>query len=175
MNISVVIPLLNEEESLPELCVWIDKVMLANNYSYELILVDDGSRDKSWSVIESLAEKNKQNPKMIQRPDGAKAWYVNGERHREDGPAYDGSDGSKVWYLNGEIHREDGPAVERSNGYKAWYLNGKCHREDGPASEWPDGREEWWLNDLEYSEEDYWKEIYKLGKITKDELFLKLL
>src|SRR5690606_32699215 len=54
MDISVVIPLFNEEESLPELCKWIDSVMQKNNFSYELILVDDGSKDRSWEVIESL-------------------------------------------------------------------------------------------------------------------------
>lgn len=58
MDISVVIPLLNEEESLPELCSWIEKVMLDNRFSYEIILVDDGSKDKSWLVIEQLAAKN---------------------------------------------------------------------------------------------------------------------
>ena len=59
MNISVVIPLYNEEESLPELCEWIERVMIANAYTYEIILVDDGSKDKSWQVIEHLAVKNK--------------------------------------------------------------------------------------------------------------------
>ena len=59
MNISIVIPLLNEEESLPELCGWIEQVMHANNFSYELILIDDGSTDKSWTVIEQLSAKNK--------------------------------------------------------------------------------------------------------------------
>lgn len=59
MNISIVIPLLNEEESLPELCGWIEKVMVGNNFSYEVILVDDGSTDKSWEVIEALSVKNK--------------------------------------------------------------------------------------------------------------------
>lgn len=54
MNISVVIPLLNEEQSLPELCAWIQKVMDDNGFSYEIILVDDGSTDNSWSVIEQL-------------------------------------------------------------------------------------------------------------------------
>lgn len=58
MDISVVIPLFNEEESLPELCAWIDRVMVENNYSYEAILVDDGSKDKSWKVIESLSAAN---------------------------------------------------------------------------------------------------------------------
>ena len=58
MDISLVIPLLNEEESLPELSAWIEKVMIENNYSYELIFVDDGSTDNSWEVIEQLRLKN---------------------------------------------------------------------------------------------------------------------
>ena len=58
MDLSIVIPLLNEEESLPELTAWIEKVMLGNQYSYELIYVDDGSTDNSWTVIEQLREKN---------------------------------------------------------------------------------------------------------------------
>jgi len=58
MNISVVVPLLNEAESLPELCEWIVKVMVRNNFSYEIILVDDGSSDNSWEIIESLAKSN---------------------------------------------------------------------------------------------------------------------
>lgn len=58
MNLSIVIPLFNEEESLPELHDWIVRVMTANNYSYEIIFVDDGSKDKSWQVIESLSAKN---------------------------------------------------------------------------------------------------------------------
>jgi len=58
MNISVVIPLKDEEESLPELHDWIAKVMNENNFSYEIIFVDDGSKDKSWQVIEALQAKN---------------------------------------------------------------------------------------------------------------------
>ncbi len=58
MNISVVIPLLNEEESLPELFSWIEKVMTENNFSYEVIAVDDGSRDNSWKVIKEQSQKN---------------------------------------------------------------------------------------------------------------------
>jgi glycosyltransferase involved in cell wall biosynthesis len=54
MDISVVVPLYNEEESLPELCTWIDKVTSENNLTYEIILVDDGSTDNSWEVIEKL-------------------------------------------------------------------------------------------------------------------------
>ena len=58
MNISIVIPLLNEEESLHELAEWIEKVMRENQYSYEVLFIDDGSRDGSWKVIEELAQGN---------------------------------------------------------------------------------------------------------------------
>lgn len=58
LNISVVIPLYNEEESLPELCQWIARVMETHGYSYEVLLVDDGSKDDSWQVVERLAEGN---------------------------------------------------------------------------------------------------------------------
>ena len=58
MDLSIVIPLFNEDESLPELCAWIERVMLVNNYSYEVILIDDGSTDTSWQVIEELRSKN---------------------------------------------------------------------------------------------------------------------
>ncbi|RYJ45766.1 glycosyltransferase family 2 protein [Flavobacterium beibuense] len=58
MNLSIVIPLLNEEESLKELHQWIVNVMTANNYTYEVIFIDDGSTDNSWGIIEQLAAQN---------------------------------------------------------------------------------------------------------------------
>ena len=58
MDISVIVPLLNEAESLPELAAWIERVMAENNFSYEVIIVDDGSTDESWSVIQDLHAKN---------------------------------------------------------------------------------------------------------------------
>ena len=60
MQISIVIPLLNEEESLAELYQWLTKVLTLNRFSYEIILVDDGSTDGSWRVIMQLAEKDAQ-------------------------------------------------------------------------------------------------------------------
>jgi len=57
MDISVVIPLYNEEESLPELTSWIAKVMQKHNFSYEVLFVDDGSTDTSWSIIENLKQE----------------------------------------------------------------------------------------------------------------------
>ena len=58
MDLSIVIPLKDEEESLAELTEWIIRVMNANNYSYEIIFVDDGSTDNSWRIIEELSRKN---------------------------------------------------------------------------------------------------------------------
>ncbi|HEY4155498.1 MAG TPA: glycosyltransferase family 2 protein [Puia sp.] len=58
MDLSIIVPVFNEEESIPELCDWIAKVMERNFLSYEAILVDDGSTDRSWAVIESIHEKN---------------------------------------------------------------------------------------------------------------------
>lgn len=58
MDVSIVVPLYNEEESLPELCSWITRVVTANHYTYEVILVDDGSTDNSWQVIAAIVKEN---------------------------------------------------------------------------------------------------------------------
>ena len=58
MDISVVIPLYNEDESLPELYDWIERVMAKNNFSFEVIFVNDGSTDHSWDVITELATRS---------------------------------------------------------------------------------------------------------------------
>lgn len=58
MDISVVVPLFNEEESLPELAAWIKRVMEDNNFSYEIMMIDDGSRDDSWNVVRKLQKDN---------------------------------------------------------------------------------------------------------------------
>ena len=59
MDISVVVPLFNEEESLPELAAWIERVMVENHFSYEILMIDDGSRDNSWQVIQNLQAENR--------------------------------------------------------------------------------------------------------------------
>ena len=56
---------------------------------------------------------------------GHKRWYLNGQYHREDGPAVESPNGDKWWYINSQLHREDGPAIEYIDGTKYWYLNGK--------------------------------------------------
>ena len=63
-------------------------------------------------------------PECRTGPDGTKYWFLNGEYHREDGPAIEYPDGTKEWRLNGEYHREDGPAYENPDGTKYWLLNG---------------------------------------------------
>ncbi|MBR5136102.1 MAG: glycosyltransferase, partial [Rikenellaceae bacterium] len=57
-HVSVVVPVYNEYESLPELEQWVDRVMHENKFRYQLILIDDGSSDDSWQVIEQLSAKN---------------------------------------------------------------------------------------------------------------------
>jgi glycosyltransferase involved in cell wall biosynthesis len=64
MNLSIIIPLLNEQESIPELHQWIVKVMTTHNYNYEIIFIDDGSTDNSWTIIENLSQE-KSNVKGI--------------------------------------------------------------------------------------------------------------
>jgi hypothetical protein len=81
-------------------------------------------------------------------------WYLNGKRHREDGPAIEWSRGCKEWWLNNQLHREDGPAIESSNGHKSWFLKDRLHREDGPAIESSNGDKSWFLNGVEVTETD---------------------
>jgi hypothetical protein len=98
-------------------------------------------------------------PECITFSNGQKEWFLNGKRHREDGPAVEYPNGNNYWCLNGKYHREDGPAVEWASGTKEWYLNGNLHREDGPAIEWADGVKLWYLNHKEVHPEtivDLW-------------------
>ena len=97
-----------------------------------------------------------------------------GKLHREDGPALIRSD-VKLWYINGKLHREDGPAVIFPDSSQEWWINGKRHRENGPAVIYKDGTQEWWLNGNKYTKSGYYTDLYKMGKITEGELFLKLL
>ena len=57
MDVSVIIPSYNERESLPELIAWIDRVMQEHSFSYEILVIDDGSTDGSWTEIQALSEK----------------------------------------------------------------------------------------------------------------------
>jgi hypothetical protein len=119
--------------------------------------------------------KNKNKPICKIDSTGTKYWRLNGNLHREDGPAIEWVGGNKSWYLNGKLHREDGPAVEYANGTKKWGLNNKIHREDGPAIEYPNGYKEWYLNDVEYTKQEYYRELVRKGLCTEQEAFIELL
>jgi hypothetical protein len=67
------------------------------------------------------------------------------------------ADGTIRWKLNGELHREDGPALKFIDGTEFWYRHGLLHREDGPALEYADGTKKWYLEGIEYSEKDWIK------------------
>jgi hypothetical protein len=67
-------------------------------------------------------------------------------QHCTDGPAIERTNGSKYWYVNGQCHRSDGPAIEWADGTKFWYVDGELHRTDGPAIEYADGTKEWYVN-----------------------------
>ena len=81
-------------------------------------------------------------------------WTLNGQDHRDDGPAIEFSNGSKQWWVHGKLHRLDGPAIESISGLKQWYVEGKLHRLDGPAV-WDeeDDYKEYWLHGEEVNPE----------------------
>ena len=107
---------------------------------------------------------------------GVREWRnAEGKRHREDGPAAEWVCGDKEWYIHGKRHREDGPAAEYANGNKYWYLDDKRHRVGGPAIECINGYKEWWLDGVKYNEEEYYRELYKRGLISKIQLLVELI
>jgi hypothetical protein len=97
---------------------------------------------------------------------GDKFWLLNGNLHREDGPAVECANGYKSWWLNNKRHREDGPAVEYSDGSNAYYLNGELHREDGPAMEYSNGTKVWYLNGERLAQEEFNKRMAPTVEMT---------
>jgi hypothetical protein len=88
-----------------------------------------------------------------------------------------GADGSQHWYLNGQLHRTDGPAWIGADGRQMWYLNDQRHRSDGPARIWADGSQEWWIRDQNITEEvEAWMQArditWPLDHITQVEFAL---
>ena len=131
------------------------------------IMKIDEIGNKSWWLNGNL---HREDGPAIEGYDGSKSWWLNGKRHCEDGPAIEWSDGSKYWYLNDNLHREDGPAFEWADGSKEWWLNGKLHREDGPAVEGSNGSKSWYSNGEEVTEEEHKKRTSKAtceGKVVE--------
>lgn len=99
---------------------------------------------------------------------GTTTWRLNGELHREGGPAIENSNGDYSWYKNGKLHREDGPAFKKvfvgveACGYEAWYLEGQLHRLDGPAFEYDDGNPSWYIDGEELTKEEFDKRTCKV-------------
>jgi hypothetical protein len=101
------------------------------------------NRLKEWYVN---GQRHREDGPAREWPNGTKQWFAYDKLNRIDGPASEDSQSGKFWYINGHLHRQDGPAVELLDGTKEWYINGKLHREDGPASIDADGTIEWYLN-----------------------------
>jgi hypothetical protein len=115
-------------------------------------LISYKSRLKETNLFHSFNGK----PAIVSERED-KYWYINGELHREDGPAIELANGHKYWYINGKLHRKDGPAVVDRWGSRWWYINGKRHREDGPAIEYADGHKAWWINGKRLTEQEFTK------------------
>ena len=75
--------------------------------------------------------------------DGVQHWWINNQRHREDGPAVIYPDGTQLWFRYGRLHREDGPAVIHPDNEREWWFDGILHQEDGPAVIYSDGTQEY--------------------------------
>jgi len=105
-------------------------------------------KDRMWYILKGYVITESQYGHW-------REWFLNGKRHREDGPAAERSDGSREWFLDGKLHREDGPAIEWADGTRQWCINGKRHREDGPAIEWASGIRKWYLNSKSMTEEQH--------------------
>jgi len=126
----------------------------------------------SYKILSEKYQLVKEQTKPVMSVDrsGNKYWYLNGKRHRTDGPAIEWANGSKYWYLNDKHHRTDGPAIEFANGSKYWFLNGELHRTDGPAIEAAEGYKAWYLNGKKYTKAewktqmDFQRGITDLGK-----------
>lgn len=85
-------------------------------------------------------------------------WYKDAKctvLHRENGPAIERTNGHKEWWQNGQRHHTDGPAVEWRYGDKSWWLNGKLHRTDGPAVEYATGSKCWYIDGEELTEAEF--------------------
>lgn len=105
----------------------------------------------SAQAFEALSAKS--GVYCIQGDGASERWYVDGELHREDGPAIQWDSGDTEWYFQGRLHREDGPAVCSWTAGNFWYRHGVLHREDGPAIEYPSGARHWYRNGVQVSQQ----------------------
>ena len=83
----------------------------------------------SWDFVDKWVQSRIGKEYCFIYPSGIKAWYMNGELHREGGPAYIHPDGQKEWFINGNRHRLDGPAVIWEGDIKDWFIDGRYYNE----------------------------------------------
>ena len=101
--------------------------------------------------------------------DGATLYYVDGQLHRDYGPAVCTATGQEYWYQHGKLDRTDGPAIV-GHTYQAWFSNGEYHRIGGAAVTYVnlDCHDEWWLYGVSYTQDEYWRELEQLGYDVSD-------
>jgi hypothetical protein len=88
------------------------------------LVTDLPLEDLEWAAtwIPGLSERDR---RLLYKLTGCRAWWLDGKRHRTDGPAIEHADDYRAWYLDGHLHRTDGPAVVWASGRRGWYLDGK--------------------------------------------------
>lgn len=96
---------------------------------------------------------------VISKTEYSTKWLLDGQLHREDGPALVHQDGTTEWYLNGVLHRQGEPAVERVHGMKEWWSKGIRHREEGPAIVYSQTVASYWLDGVMYTPDMYPKAL----------------
>lgn len=99
---------------------------------------------EKWCEDFNLAVHRLTGAECVERSNGDRFWYRNGELHRDGGPAVEYADGGLEWYQNGKFHRTDGPARENAYGDRFWCYDGQLHRDDGPAVEYANGPRYWY-------------------------------
>ena len=131
-----------------------------------LVRIDDEQGGSHWYLD---GKRHREDGPAMLLADGSAHWFIHGRRHRDDGPAIVRPNGSLHWYKNGVRHKEDGPAIEYADGDCWWYIEGKLHREDGPAIEWVGGTGSWWLMGIEYTPQTFDTALERLTRLREKE------
>lgn len=118
-----------------------------------------------------------QEPQMHVNEYGTKIWKLNGNYHREDGPAIEYANGTKAWLQCGKLHRTNGAAIEWLDGAKEWYVDGVRHRVDGAAVEYADGSKFWYVDGMMYYDVAAWAKMalqYEHKEATQEAIDAKV-
>jgi hypothetical protein len=99
---------------------------------------------RTWRTLDG--ELHREDGPAVEDADGGREWWQHGLLHRLDGPAYERSGSPGEWHVRGQLHRVDGPARQTFIGDLEWFQNGQLHRTDGPARECANGQREWYIH-----------------------------